>query len=135
MTTMLADDDPASTGRLIQHFSSESSNTRFVLDNLSNVIDIVPKAIKLSCVSTLTVEMIADNNLVSMAQAASLPLDNMAAISSLVDDEIMTITTAAESLDDTGIIATEEGEPKMRLQETSDLEFAWKNTYSSETSA
>ena len=116
---------------LVKLFSIFKRNLehKIVVDDLANVIDIIPNAVELSSVSTSTVQMITDDNPVLIAQAASWPPDDMVAISMLVDDETTTITTAAESLDDTGILATVEGEPKSCEQETSDLVFAWKNIY------
>ena len=73
LTTMLADDDPAFIGQLIQHSSSEISKTSFPVDNLANAVNTVPKTVRPSTVSTSTVSMIMDDSPIFNARAAIEP--------------------------------------------------------------
>ena len=73
LTTMLADDDPAFIGQLIQHSSSKISMTSFPVDGLANVVNTVPKTVRPSTVLTSTVSMIVDDNPIFNARAAIEP--------------------------------------------------------------
>ena len=108
MISVIADDEPTFTSEVIQYFPSKISNMRIGVDDLANVINVVPKAFKLSSVSTSTVKMIADDNPVFVAQTADVSLVNSVAISTLADDDPTTITGhGPESL---GVVVQHEGD-------------------------
>ena len=70
---MLADDDPAFIGQLIQHSSSKISKASFHVDDLANVVNTFLKAVRPFTVLTSTVCMIADDNPIPNAHAAVKP--------------------------------------------------------------
>ena len=69
----LADEDPVYIGEVIQHSLSKISKTSFPVDDLANIINTVPKAVRPSTVLTSTVSMIADHNPILNARAAIEP--------------------------------------------------------------
>ena len=111
LISVIADDEPTFIGEDIQDFPSKISNARIDGDDLANVINIVPKAVKISSVSTSTIKIIADDNPVFMAQTANMSPVNSIAIFMLADDAKATVTTAVESPNNTGILAAKKGEP------------------------